>query len=128
MMNYLLSGYCKWAGMFMGMFSRGPRGAIIGFAVGWLLDMLFFKPAPSSRPSGEPPRPASSALQKAYDELGIPPTATETEVREAYRQLAMLYHPDRVAHLSDDVRRTAEQKLKRLNEARDLIFRARGMK
>lgn len=32
-----------------------------------------------------------------YATLGVPPTATVTEIRAAYRRLAMLHHPDRNA-------------------------------
>jgi molecular chaperone DnaJ len=32
-----------------------------------------------------------------YDTLRVPPSATDAEIREAYRRLARLHHPDRVA-------------------------------
>ncbi len=66
-------------------------------------------------------------LDEAYKVLGITPDATDDEVRKAYRKMALQHHPDKVATLGEDVRKAAEQKFKEIGEAKDLIFKARGM-
>lgn len=69
-----------------------------------------------------------NSLEQAYSLLGITPTATDDEVRAAYRQMALKYHPDRVSTLGDDVRRSAEDIFKQMTDAKDRIFASRGMK
>ena len=121
-------GSCKWAGMILGFVKARFVGAILGYIVGAYIDSLFVRRRPEhSQQSSSPPLPPSS-LQRAYDELGLSPSATDEEVQAAYRKLAMLYHPDRVAHLSEEIRRAAEEKLKRLNAARDCILTSRKKK
>ena len=109
MIFIFVPGYCKWIGLILGFVFRRFAGAIAG-----------------CRQQATPP-PRQSSLQDAYDELGISPTATDDEVRAAYKRVALLYHPDRVANLDEAVRSEAERRFKRINEARDRIFRARGM-
>lgn len=66
-------------------------------------------------------------LEDAYAVLGVSPDATDDEVRKAYRNLALKHHPDRVAALGEDIRRAAEKKFQEINEAKEKIFKARGM-
>lgn len=67
-------------------------------------------------------------LDDAYKVLGISPDATDDEVRTAYRQMALKHHPDRVATLGEDVRKAAEKKFQEINDAKDRIYKARGIK
>lgn len=67
------------------------------------------------------------SLDDAYKVLGVSPSATDDEVRRAYRKLALANHPDRVATLGEDIRRAAEKKLQEINEAKERIYKARGM-
>ena len=68
------------------------------------------------------------SLEDAYKVLEIEPTATNDEVRAAYRRLALKHHPDRVATLGEDIRKAAEEKFQLINNAKERIYKARGMK
>lgn len=65
-------------------------------------------------------------VDSSYKILGIDPNATDDEVKRAYREMAKKYHPDKVAYLGEDVRKSAEQKLQEVNEAYDKIRKQRG--
>jgi DnaJ like chaperone protein len=69
-----------------------------------------------------------SSIEEAYKVLEITPDATDAEVRTAYRNMVRKHHPDKVQTLGEDVKRAAEEKMQRINEARDRIYQARGMK
>jgi molecular chaperone DnaJ len=56
------------------------------------------------------------AQQDYYDVLGIKKNADDGEIKQAFRKLAMQYHPDRNA--GDQ---KAEQKFKEINEAYDVL-------
>lgn len=69
-----------------------------------------------------------NSLDEAYKVLEISPNATDQEVRAAYRRLALKHHPDRVATLGEDVKKAAEEKFQEINNAKERIYKARGMK
>lgn len=62
-------------------------------------------------------------MNNPYEVLGVPETATDEEIKNAYRKLAKKYHPDNYANspLAD----VAEQKMKEINEAYDTINQMR---
>ena len=64
----------------------------------------------------------------AYQVLEVPRTATDEEVKKAYRRMAMKYHPDKVAQLGEEVQKAAHEKFKKVQEAYEAIQRERGMK
>lgn len=68
------------------------------------------------------------SLEEAYKVLEVEPTASDEEVRAAYRRLALMHHPDRVATLGEDVRRAAEEKFQCINNAKERVYKARGMR
>src|SRR3981189_3008038 len=51
-----------------------------------------------------------------YETLGVPKTASEDEIRSAFRKLARKYHPD----VAKD-KKTAEEKFKEINEAYEVL-------
>jgi DnaJ like chaperone protein len=68
------------------------------------------------------------SLDDCYKILEVSPDASDDEVKKAYRVAAMKHHPDKVSHLGEDVRKKAEEKFAKVNEAYDKIKAARGMK
>lgn len=65
--------------------------------------------------------------EAAYKILEISPSATNDEVKKAYRTMAMKYHPDKVSYLGEDFRKAADEKFKKLNEAYETIKKERGI-
>jgi DnaJ like chaperone protein len=63
----------------------------------------------------------------SYKILEIKPTATDEDVKKAYRRMAMKYHPDKVSHLGDEFRKTADEKFKKVNEAYEKIKKERNI-
>ena len=59
-------------------------------------------------------------MKDPYQTLGIPPTATDEEVKEAYRTLARKYHPDNYS-ADNPLADLATEKMKEINEAYEAI-------
>ena len=65
--------------------------------------------------------------ESAYAVLEISPSASDDEVKAAYRRMAMKYHPDKVATLGAEVQKAAEEKFRKIQEAYETIKKERGM-
>ncbi len=63
----------------------------------------------------------------AYKALEIEPTATDEEIKKAYRRMAMKYHPDKVHTLGEDVKKSATDKFRSINEAYESLKKNRGI-
>lgn len=68
-----------------------------------------------------------SNSESNYRILGISPSATDDEVKKAYRKMAIKYHPDKVATLGEDVQKAAEEKFKTISQAYEAICKERGI-
>jgi DnaJ like chaperone protein len=63
----------------------------------------------------------------AYQILEIEKSASNEEIKKAYRQMAVKYHPDKVSYLGDDIKKSATEKFQKVNEAYDKIKKERGI-
>lgn len=63
----------------------------------------------------------------AYKILEITPEATDDEIKKAYKKMAVKHHPDKVAHLGDEIQKAANAKFQEVNSAWDTIKKERGI-
>ena len=77
-------------------------------------------------PTPPPPPPRQSKVDgEAYALLGVAPTATDDEVKAAYKHQLKLNHPDKVAHLSPALQKFAEQQVLQIKAAYEVILAER---
>lgn len=62
----------------------------------------------------------------AYKILEIENTATEAEVKSAYRTMAKKYHPDKLQHMDEAYQKGAQEKFTKVREAYEQIQKERG--
>jgi DnaJ like chaperone protein len=67
------------------------------------------------------------SIENAYKILELEPTATDEEVKKAYKKLALKHHPDRVATLGEDVKKASEEKFKSIVAAYEKIKKERNI-
>jgi len=67
-------------------------------------------------------------IDSAYKILEASPESTDDEVKKAYHKMAVIYHPDKVAHLGEDIKTAAKEKFQKLNAAYEEIKKQRGIK
>ena len=68
-----------------------------------------------------------SVSNNAYTILGVDASATDEEVKKAYREMAKKNHPDLVSNLGEEVHQAAEKKFQEINEAYETIKKQRGI-
>ncbi len=62
-----------------------------------------------------------------YTILEITPTATNDEVKRAYRKMVKKYHPDKLIDLGADVKAAGKEKFMKVQDAYDVICKERGI-
>jgi DnaJ like chaperone protein len=62
-----------------------------------------------------------------YKVLGIEVSATDEEVKKAYRQMAVRYHPDKVAQMGEEYQKGAKEKFQKIQEAYENIRKTRSI-
>lgn len=68
-----------------------------------------------------------SEIEKAFQTLGISPDSEDELIKTIYRKKMKEFHPDKVSHLSEEVRKKAEARAKDINEAYLKIKKVRGL-
>jgi DnaJ like chaperone protein len=63
----------------------------------------------------------------SYKILEIDPSSSNEDIKKAYRRMAMKYHPDKVSHLGEEFRKTADEKFRKVNEAYNKIKKERNI-
>ncbi len=134
----------KWVFAILGYIVARGRGLVVGFLFGCLVDYMMrgrqsfrftyrtFSGEDFRNSQGAGGSPFSAVygerLREAYRTLGIDENVTDEEVRRTCRSLVLRYHPDKVATRSESERAAAERIFKMIAEAKDIVFKARGMK
>lgn len=67
-------------------------------------------------------------MKDPYDVLGVSRSASDDEIKKTYHKLARKYHPDNFAGAGGAAAEGAEEKMKEINEAYDLIQKERSGK
>jgi len=113
------------------------RGWLDDLLVLYLLYRYYIKPFLAARgtwrdtgaASGSPPPEPDQnrTAEDPYRVLGLAAGASAEEIRQAYRELAAKYHPDKVEHLGEEFRRLAEQRFKQIQAAYQELKQRHGL-
>jgi DnaJ like chaperone protein len=82
------------------------------------------------RSGHEPVKPRADLLKEAYVALGVSESASDAEVKKAYRRLMSQHHPDKLVAkgLPEEMIKLANEKTAEIKAAYETIRKARGMK
>ena len=72
--------------------------------------------------------PYNSGTLNPYKVLEITETATDSEVKKAYRKLAIKFHPDKIGDLGEGPRKLAKERFLQVQGAYEQIKKSRGFK
>jgi DnaJ domain len=94
------------------------------FAGYWVVSKLFFPPPKASTQINSAPPP--DPLPRWNDILQVSASASAAEIRDAYKHLISMYHPDKVDSLGQELKDLAAQKSQAITVAYQEGMRARG--
>ena len=82
--------------------------AILGLA---LIRALRYSARPTSTASTSKDNAPNKPAKDPFDIFGLPQGASKDAIEARYKQLVKDYHPDRVAHLGEELRKVAHEKM-----------------
>jgi DnaJ like chaperone protein len=62
-----------------------------------------------------------------YKILELDASASDEELKKAYRRMALKYHPDKVSQLGEEVQKAAKEKFQKVQEAYENLRKQRGI-
>jgi len=68
------------------------------------------------------------AKRDFYEILGVNKGSTADEIKKAYRQMAIKFHPDKVASMGEEYQKGAKEKFQKIQEAYENIKKNRDLK
>lgn len=104
----------RWYGTILGFLAgwlllRHPGGGVLGALIGMGFDRGWY------RRGGPDP----------YMVLDVDPSADDETIRRAWQRLVSQYHPDKLEGVAPELRAQADDKLREINRAYDLIQQRR---
>ena len=63
-----------------------------------------------------------------YKVLGLDSSASDDEIKKAYRQMAIKFHPDKVSQLGEEYQKGAKEKFQEVQNAYENVKKQRGIK
>lgn len=67
-------------------------------------------------------------IDSDFKVLGIESSATEEEIKKAYRKMAIKFHPDKVAQLGEEYQKGAKEKFQEVQNAYENLKKQKGFK
>ena len=121
-----------WIGPLAGaiLCSRGGLlGAFLGSLLGGWIERRIREERWRARGSRQSPRHRANPLADAYRTLGVKPSASDEEVKRAYREKAKSCHPDVLRSQGASERKIAEatEKMAKINAAWTAISKERNI-
>ena len=74
------------------------------------------------------PNAISKKLMASYDLLGVPYDASMEEIKDRWKKLIVIYHPDKLANVSEKEMKIATKRMAEINLAYQEIIKAKGKK
>lgn len=110
----------------LGILGRLDDLLVIGF-VAWKMATQLRRPSPSGAHGGSTAQADPSAAEplSPFAVFDLSSDASLNEIEDRYRELATLYHPDKVAHLGPDLQKTAHEKMVQIQDAYRKLKQAR---